>query len=163
MVTNITQNKLTATTLSPGQRRPCSAATSIYYDPSKVKDSLTFNIHFEIYSDGFAYWNMHTMVSFIMTGVEDELMFPTAYKIEQNFPNPFNPNTTIKYSIPQTSQVQIKVFDVLGNEIEKLVNEEKPAGNYEVNWNAAILPSGVYFYRLQAGDFVQTRKMILLK
>ena len=89
---------------------------------------------------------------------------PTTTEIKiDNYPNPFNPTTTIKYSIPKTYNVLIKVFDVLGNEIETLINEEKPVGTYELNWNAANLPSGVYFYRLQAGDFVQTRKMILLK
>ena len=79
------------------------------------------------------------------------------------FPLSISHSTKIKYSVPQTSQVQIKVFDVLGNEIETLVNEEKPVGTYELNWNAANLPSGVYFYRLQAGSFVDIKKMLLLK
>ncbi|MCU0344521.1 MAG: T9SS type A sorting domain-containing protein, partial [Ignavibacterium sp.] len=76
---------------------------------------------------------------------------------------PFNPSTKIKYSIPQLSNVVIKVFDILGNEIETLVNEEKSAGTYEVIWSASQLPSGVYFYQLKAGDFISTKKMILLK
>ena len=98
------------------------------------------------------------------TKVENiSLNFPTRFQLYGNYPNPFNPSTKIKYSVQQTSQVQIKIFDVLGNDIVTLVNEEKPAGTYESNWNAANLPSGVYFYRLQAGDFMQTRKMILLK
>ena len=88
---------------------------------------------------------------------------PDNFGIDQNYPNPFNPNTVIKYSVPQVSQVQIKVFDVLGNELQTLVKEEKPAGTYELNWNAANLPSGVYFYQLRAGDIVQSKKMILLK
>jgi CubicO group peptidase (beta-lactamase class C family) len=81
----------------------------------------------------------------------------------QNFPNPFNPFTKIRYSVPHISNVSIKVFDILGNEIEILVKEEKPAGTYEVIWNAENLPSGVYFYKLQAGSFVETKKMILLR
>ncbi|MBK7632265.1 MAG: T9SS type A sorting domain-containing protein [Ignavibacteriales bacterium] len=99
------------------------------------------------------------------TFVEEEKIdeIPTTYSLSNNFPNPFNPSTQIKYSIPQSFQVVIKVFDVLGNEIEALVNEEKPAGTYELNWNAANLPSGVYFYRIQTSSFTQTRKMILLK
>jgi hypothetical protein len=88
---------------------------------------------------------------------------PTEFLLSQNYPNPFNPSTTIKYSVPKASQVVIKVFDILGNEIETLINEEKPAGTYEVSWYAANLPSGVYFYRLQAGSFVETKKMLLLK
>ena len=88
---------------------------------------------------------------------------PTEFSLSNNFPNPFNPSTKIKYSIPQSSKVVIKVFDILGNEIETLVNEDKPGGTYEVTWYAENLPSGVYFYQLKAGTYVQTRKMLLLK
>ena len=88
---------------------------------------------------------------------------PTEFLLSQNYPNPFNPSTKIKYSIPQTSEVQIKVFDVLGNEIEILVKEEKPAGTYEVTWYAVNLPSGVYLYQLKAGSYIETKKMLLLK
>ena len=102
-----------------------------------------------------------------ITGVEDNQL-PTGYIVSDNFPNPFNPTTKIKFEIPgqvrnDNMLVTLKVFDILGNEIATLVNEEKPTGTYELNWNAANLPSGVYFYRLQAGSFVQTQKMILLK
>ena len=89
--------------------------------------------------------------------------YPNKYILSQNYPNPFNPSTTIKYSIPKQSYVTLKVYDILGNEIETLANEEKPAGEYEVTLDAVNLPSGVYFYRLQAGSFVETKKMILLK
>jgi hypothetical protein len=85
------------------------------------------------------------------------------YELSQNYPNPFNPKTTIKYQLPEMSFVTIKVFDVLGSEIATLVNEEKPAGNYETEFDATVLPSGIYFYRLQAGTFVETKKMILMK
>ncbi len=85
------------------------------------------------------------------------------FTIEQNYPNPFNPSTRIKYSIPQSSQAQIKVFDILGNGIETLVNEEKPAGSYEVEFDGSNLSSGVYFYRMQAGNFIKTKKMVLLR
>jgi photosystem II stability/assembly factor-like uncharacterized protein len=99
-----------------------------------------------------------------VTAVEKNLIeVPSSYFLLQNYPNPFNPNTKIKYSLPQTSQVQIKAFDVLGNEIETLVNEEKPVGTYELTWNAEGLPSGVYFYQLKAGEYINTKKMILIK
>lgn len=99
-----------------------------------------------------------------IVSVEEEInSVPKSYSLKQNFPNPFNPTTKIKYSIPQSSQVQIKVYDVLGNEIETLVNEEKSVGTYELTWNAANLPSGVYFYQLKVGSFVQTKKMVLLR
>jgi hypothetical protein len=99
-----------------------------------------------------------------IVGVEEDLsVYPTEYSLYQNYPNPFNPITSIKYSIPKLSFVTIKIYDVLGSEVATLVNEEKPVGSYELNWNAVNLPSGVYFYRLQAGSFIQTRKMVLLK
>lgn len=85
------------------------------------------------------------------------------YTLNQNYPNPFNPTTTIKYSILKTSFVTLKVYDVLGKEITTLVNKEKQAGNYNIEFNGSDLSSGVYFYKLQAGDFVKSQKMILLK
>ncbi len=95
---------------------------------------------------------------------------PEDFSLNQNYPNPFNPGTKIKFSIPHQSKVIIKVYDLLGKEVETLVNEEKPVGIYEVAWNAANLPSGVYFYQLKAapvggqvGSFITTKKMILLK
>ena len=81
----------------------------------------------------------------------------------QNYPNPFNPVTKIKYSIPQTSKVQIKVYDALGTEIAVLVSEEKPAGSYEVDFNGSGLTSGIYFYQLRVENFVETKKMVLMK
>jgi len=98
----------------------------------------------------------------LISGLEEETFF-TNYFLYQNYPNPFNPSTKINYQIPEISFVTIKVYDVLGNEITTLVNEEKPSGNYEVEFNASTLPSGIHFYKLQAGDFVETKKMILLK
>ncbi len=102
--------------------------------------------------------------------VEVDLTLPIVFSLEQNYPNPFNPSTKIKYSIPNVtlsgvegSRVILKVFGILGNEVETLVNEDKPAGNYEVNFDASKLSSGVYFYQLQAGSFVETKKMILLR
>ena len=95
--------------------------------------------------------------------VNDDVLTLNYFRLEQNYPNPFNPVTTIKYSIPSQSFVQLKVYDVLGNEIITLINEEKTAGNYEIEFNASEIPSGVYFYTLNVGEFVQTRKMILIK
>jgi len=97
------------------------------------------------------------------TFIIDKNKSPWVYVLSQNYPNPFNPTTNIKYSIPQTSSVTIKVFDMLGNEIETLVNEEKQIGTYELSWYAENLPSGVYFYQLKAGNFVETKKMVLMK
>lgn len=99
--------------------------------------------------------------------VNNEIGNVVEFKLYQNYPNPFNPRTNIQYAISSRQFVQLKVYDVLGNEITTLVNEEQPAGNYNVEFDPASSiknpASGLYFYRLQAGEYVQTRKMILLK
>ena len=88
---------------------------------------------------------------------------PVIYYLEQNFPNPFNPSTTIRYQIPQDGFVTLKIYDILGSEIATLVNEEKTAGKYEINFNASVLASGVYIYNIQSGSFTNSKKMLLLK
>src|ERR1035437_1867006 len=111
-----------------------------------------------LYVDNLSFDTLLTSVSQDQT---EEI--PSKYELNQNYPNPWNPSTNIKYSIPKASRVSIRVYDILGNEIKTLVNEEKPASTYELTLNAANLPSGVYFYRIQAGSFVETKKMVLLK
>jgi len=111
-------------------------------------------------------WNFTTQVA---VSVEDNSDMPASFSLEQNYPNPFNPTTTITYAIPllggeeRGGLVTLKVFDLLGNEISTLVNENKEAGYHSIDFNASDLPSGVYFYRIQAGDFVDSKKMLLLK
>ncbi len=108
----------------------------------------------------------------VVTNIEDEkgsnVTIPTEFVLEQNYPNPFNPVTKIKYSIPEVGtglalSVQLKIYDILGKEVATLVNEEKQAGIYEVEFKASRLSSGVYFYKLTAGNYSQTKKMILLR
>jgi hypothetical protein len=88
---------------------------------------------------------------------------PNNYSLSQNYPNPFNPLTQITYSMPKTTDVTIKIYDLLGREIATLVNEKKQAGDYKVTWNAEGLASGVYFYRMVAGEYIQTKQMILIR
>lgn len=88
---------------------------------------------------------------------------PKTYSISQNFPNPFNPSTVITYSIPVSSNVIINVYNVLGELITTLVNENQEAGIYKVNFDAQGLSNGVYFYKIQAGNYTETKKMLLLK
>ena len=116
-----------------------------------------------IYS-GFWYANQ------TLVGVNDENLVPNVFQLYQNYPNPFNPSTTIKYSIPSNlnsskdgALVTLKIYDLLGREVELLVNEEKFPGFYEVNFNASNFASGIYLYRIKANNFVVTKKMILLK
>lgn len=85
------------------------------------------------------------------------------YSLSENYPNPFNPSTIIRYQIPQDGIVTLKIYDILGAEVATLVNEEKVAGKYEVNFNASHLASGVYVYRISAGSFTASKKLILLK
>jgi len=88
---------------------------------------------------------------------------PVDYTLQQNYPNPFNPVTTISYSLPVKSQIELVIYNTLGEKIKKIVNGEKEAGTYSVEFNATRLPSGIYFYKLQAGSFVETKKMVLMK
>jgi hypothetical protein len=99
----------------------------------------------------------------IITNIQNEDLNPVTFFLEQNYPNPFNPSTTIKYSIPTSEFVTLKVYDVLGNEVANMVNEEKSAGTYELKFDAVSLVSGIYFYKLKSGNFIETKKMILLK
>lgn len=98
-----------------------------------------------------------------ISGVDNANNSPNKFELQQNFPNPFNPSTAIKYSVPETGNVTLKVYDIIGNEVATLVNETKPAGDYEVHFSPANLSSGIYIYRLQAGSQILTRKMTYLK
>ncbi len=103
-------------------------------------------------------------VSAAFTAVKSEdKQFIKNYALMQNYPNPFNPATKIKYSIPKSGFVSLKVYDVLGREVATLANEQKSAGNYEVNFDASKLSSGIYYYRISAGNYIATKKMILMK
>jgi len=98
-----------------------------------------------------------------ITDVKTSKLIPTEFSLQQNFPNPFNPTTTINFSIPRSEFVKIKVYDILGKVVVTLINEDKPAGNYSVQLNAGKLVSGVYFYRMEAGTYTQTKKLLFLK
>ena len=100
-----------------------------------------------------------------VTGIDEELigLRPESFALYCNYPNPFNPTTKIRYAISQTAFTSLKVYSILGEEIATLINEEKTPGVYEVNFDAANLTSGTYLYKLQAGNFTETKKMIILK
>ena len=85
------------------------------------------------------------------------------FELSQNYPNPFNPSTKINYTNPERGNVSLRVFNLLGREVAELLNDEKAAGKYEIEFKAPNLPSGIYFYQLKSGDYIQTRKMILMK
>jgi len=125
---------------------------------------IDFSIPIGGYVDGFAVGEDGIILKRDeISSVKQDETFITNYNLSQNYPNPFNPSTTIKYKIPEITFVTIKVYDVLGNEVATLVNEEKPAGSYEVEFIGTDLPSGIYFYKLHTASFVETKKMVLLK
>ncbi len=97
------------------------------------------------------------------TAVSDVRKIAATFRLDQNYPNPFNPTTVISYQLPVDSRVQLRVYNALGNEVASLVNREQTKGAYNVNFNAANLPSGIYYYKLEAGSFTQMKKMMLLK
>lgn len=99
----------------------------------------------------------------VLTSVDNEEQIPVEYKLEQNYPNPFNPTTTIKFAVAEKAGVLIKIYNITGEEISTLVNEEKDRGWYETKFNAGSLSSGIYFCRMQAGNYVSIKKMMLLK
>jgi len=101
-----------------------------------------------------------------IVGINDYLQdntLATDFILQQNYPNPFNPITTIQYELPQRSYVQITIYDLLGYEVATLVSEIQDAGYKSIQWNASTVPSGMYFYQIKAGEYVQTRKMLLIK
>jgi photosystem II stability/assembly factor-like uncharacterized protein len=106
-----------------------------------------------------AVWNFKPL----LTGISGMNEIPAEFKLYNNYPNPFNPSTTIKYDLPENGFVKIRVFDITGQEVNTLVNEQKQAGRYEITFNAASLSSGVYFYRIEAGKFTEMKKMVLVK
>ncbi len=98
-----------------------------------------------------------------VTAVKNQLVHPSEFILYQNYPNPFNPTTKIKYQISEPGKVKLVVYNVLGRETKILVNQEKPAGSYEIEFDGTSLPSGVYFYRIESGNYADTKKLILLK
>ncbi len=139
-------------------------------DLNLLKDNFDFNYKIEAIDKGLKPHNSFAPDSgyFVAvydttTNINDERFIPKSAILSQNFPNPFNPSTIIKYEIPERSFVTLKVYDVLGNVIATLVNEENSAGNYNVEFNAKELSSGIYFYSLSLGNFFSTKKMILIK
>lgn len=98
-----------------------------------------------------------------IVGVEKEEGIPETFSLSQNYPNPFNPSTTICFGLPQTADVQVTVYNILGEAVQLLVSETLPAGNYSYQFNASEMPSGIYFYRLQTESFMETKKMLLIK
>jgi hypothetical protein len=147
---------------SPGQERLSSYARISFSQWSAGKRDIPFEISFS--SSSFEYWRDTILITVDNpTGVDRHETVPLKFALEQNYPNPFNPTTTIEYQIPSQSLVTLKIFDLLGREVAVLVNEKKDAGNYSVRWNASGFATGMYLVRIQAGSFIDTKKVLLMK
>ena len=125
--------------------------------------NMNYYYRVKAYNNGGSSGYSNTIKVGLFVGIEKSTTLPNEFNLWQNFPNPFNPETKIQFEIPKESYVLLRVFDVLGNEVETLVNQILPPATYNVNFNASKLNNGVYFYRLDTDGFTQTRKMILLK
>jgi hypothetical protein len=108
-------------------------------------------------------WSDVSSFTFAITDVEGEAGTPTEFSISQNYPNPFNPTTTITFALPQRGRTTITLYDLLGRIVKTLINRELEAGYHEIHFDASSLPSAVYFYTIQSGGFVQTKRMIVMK
>ena len=128
-----------------------------------IGKGLALDSDLNLFAVGQFYYSVIKYSQSMPTGIEQFSEIPEKFNLEQNYPNPFNPTTAINYQIIKNDFVSIKVYDVLGNEVATLVNEEKPAGSYIISFDASTLSSGTYFYKLQAGNFIQTKKMVLMK
>ena len=125
-----------------------------YEDKNVAVGSYSYRIKQMDFDGSSRYYNLSNVV---------EVSTPYTYSLSQNYPNPFNPSTKISWQLKNDGFITLKVYDQLGKEVATLVNEEKPAGSYEMEFNASSLASGVYYYRISAGNFVDTKKMILMK
>jgi hypothetical protein len=132
------------------------------YVDKKVEQAQTYTYRVKAYnlSTDSDYSNE---ASLVVVGVKKEEGIPTEYSLSQNYPNPFNPTTKLKFALPKTVLTKLIIYDLLGREVETIINKELEAGYYEVEFNANQFSTGIYLYKIQAGDFLQTKKMILMK
>ena len=121
-----------------------------------------FHLLYQGFRDNTALWKFGLATSPVVAAGPEQSV-PSQFALSQNYPNPFNPSTTIRYALPERSHVTLAVFNTLGQQVATLVEGEREAGHHEVTFDASTLASGVYLYRLTAGDYVQARKFVLLR
>jgi hypothetical protein len=130
-----------------------------------LKNASTYKILHEILTNNYLsdVPPIRTVSNNIGTKTGKNNLSPGRYSLEHNYPNPFNPTTTIKFALPKDGYVKLKVYDIMGREVKVIVNEVKQAGYYSVDFDGSNLASGVYFYRLQCGSFNETKRMVIIK
>lgn len=138
-----------------------SQSNSSYNLVGTVGQTLIGNSTGAAYQSQAGFWQIYYQS--VISDVTDKELLPIEFKLEQNFPNPFNPSTVIRFAIPERANVILKVYDLLGGEVITLINEEKEAGWYNVNFNAVKFSSGFYIYRIQAGKYTSVKKMLMIK
>jgi len=154
----IAQIQISIAVLSNGGEKQSNGNYMLVGTVGQVGVDLITNTNYRLQS---SFWNVYYQD--VIVDVEEEEILPIVYKLEQNYPNPFNPSTIIKFAVPERSIVLIKIYDILGSEILTLVNEEMERGWYERVFNASGSASGMYIYRMQAGNYISTKKMLLIK
>lgn len=152
------QNQIPISVLSNGGEKQSNSNYVITGTLGQINGDLSTTTSFKL-QPGFWYQYYQDVV----VNVEDDYHLPLTYKLEQNYPNPFNPSTIIKFAVPERTRVLIKIYDILGGEVNTLVNEELDAGWYEKTYYSSTLSTGVYLYRFQAGNYVSTKKMLMIK
>ena len=126
------------------------------------KDMGSIILSLDIYSNNYKFWS-DTFAIDIVSGIQESEQIVKEFKLKQNYPNPFNPSTTIEFTLPKTEWVTLNIYDLLGQKVSGLVADKLNSGFYRYSWQPGNLPSGIYYYRLQAGSFEQVRKMVFLK
>jgi hypothetical protein len=154
----IAQHHTSIAIMSNGGEKQSSTNYILVGSVGQVGVDLITNPNHHIQS---GFWNAYYQD--VIVDVEEQEVLPVQYKLEQNYPNPFNPSTIIRFAVPERSTVVLKIYDVLGSEIQTLVNEEMERGWYEKIFNASGYASGMYICTMHAGDYISTKKMLLVK
>jgi hypothetical protein len=151
--------------IGPGEKVAGSTHYLLLFSET-CEDSIWISFKADIYSDNYLFWSdtFSVFVTRDPTGVlKNDKYIPREFALKQNYPNPFNPVTMINYQLSMTNEVDLSVYNLLGQKVASLVNEKQNPGYHQVEWDASGFASGVYYYRLQAGEFQDMKKMILLK
>jgi hypothetical protein len=155
----LAQNQIPVSVISSGGEK--SSSTSFILSSTVGEQFIGKAVNSEN-QHNIGFWYVYKQSTLTDVAQEEETI-PTVFKLEQNYPNPFNPSTVIKFAVPEMGNVLIKIYDLLGEEVTSLVNEEMEAGWYRREFNGSGYSSGIYIYRMQAGNYISTKKMILIK
>jgi plastocyanin len=157
---NFTMHPLSSTSVPPGAASFTQSSSDVFNYVVTIEGTYLYqcNIHFSLGMVG-------KFIATALTGVGHgaNKALPAAFRLHQNFPNPFNPTTNISFDVPYTAFVSLKIYNLIGEEVADIAKENMAAGSYSRIWDATSMPSGVYFYRLSAGQFTDTKKLILIK